>query len=195
MANFSVIGKVDKRILVLPLMRVCSIDGPTLLVSDDGNFRNLYHKDGDEGSISGVDIQISNSLDKMNLETNQENYKHILYVFSDPIPLEKKTELTILCNCYDRSFVKPKRRFIEEREDEIEVIFSSAYLKNIQNLLILKPEYYKYLVMTEEVKELIITKDMAICKLLTRLVSGYFNMSKPQFMKLLTRKKYETSIK
>lgn len=195
MATFSVVGKVDKRILVLPLMRVCSIDGPTLVVSDDGNFKNLYHDDGNKGSISDVDILVNNSMEEWNLNINTENYKHIIYASSDSIKFENSINLKVLCRCYDRSFIKPKNRFIEEKEDEVEVIFSSTYVKKSENILILKPEYYKYLVSVEEMKELPIIKDVAISRLLTSLVSEFFNMSKPQFMKLLTRKKYETSIK
>lgn len=190
MSVFSITGKVDKRILVLPLLRVCSIDGATLLYTDDGYYRNLYREYGNEGSISGVDILIANELTPEIVIGNDE-YKNIVIVSADPLD-SKGADIEINCRVNDRSFVPNKKN--KDKVDS-EIIFSSIPLKKEKNVLVLKPEYYRYLVETEEKKELFINKDKQLATLLSNFVSKAFNMSAVQFIKLLIRDKYEVSSK
>jgi hypothetical protein len=193
MAMISILGKVDKRILVLPLMRVCSMDGPTVVYSDDGNFKNLFHEEGNEGCVSGVDIFVTNEIPDS--ELIQMEYKHLIYVYSDPIELDSKMDVSIVCRCFDRSFLGLPKAKLSETSNHVDVIFSSIPLKNVKNVIVLRPEYYRYLVETEEKKELLINKDKTICRLMTLILSNVFSMSELQFSRLLVRNKYELSMK
>ncbi len=190
MSVFSIAGKVDKRILVLPLLRVCSIDGATLLYTDDGCYRNLYQEYGNRGSISGVDILMANELTPETV-IDSDAYKNIVIVSADPID-GKGVDIEINCRVNDCSFITNKKK--RDKADS-EIIFSSMPLKKEKNVLVLKPEYYRYLVETEEKKELFINKDKQLGVLLSNFVSKAFNMSAAQFIKLLTRDKYEISSK
>lgn len=195
MSVFYIEGKVDKRILVLPLIRVCSIDGPTILISDDGSYKNLYHEQGNKGTISGVDISIGNTLSDATEGIDKDEYRHIVYVTSDQNKFNEDIDLVISCKCYDRSIFK-KTVFEEEiYENKMDVVFSMIPVKNVTNLVLLKPSYYKYLIETEEKKELLINKDKQLCMLMTSLFSKQFNMKSTQFFRLLTRPTYELSAK
>jgi hypothetical protein len=193
MAMISIVGKVDKRILVLPLMRVCSMDGPTVVFSDDGNFKNLFHEEGNEGCVSGVDIFITNEIPDS--ELIQMEYKHLIYVYSDPIQIDKDVDVSIICRCFDRSFLGIPKAKLCENSNQVSVVFSSIPLKNVKNTIVLKPEYYRYLVETEEKKELLINKDKTICRLMTLILCNIFSMSEIQFSRLFIRNKYELSMK
>lgn len=194
MAIISIFGKVDKRILAFPLIRALSMTGQTIVITDDGNFRNLYHDNGPTGMIDGVKIMVVNDP-HTDMSKIIREYQNVIYILTDRIEID--ANCTLLCHGDDKSLKsKASRLTISKKEDSaIDVFLRMNPLKMKVNQIILKPEYYRYLVETEEKKELLILKDKKICRFLASICSEPAEMKATQFYLLLHRKRYETSTK
>lgn len=201
MAVVSMVGRVDKRILALPLIRACSIDGKTLVYTDDSNLKNLYQGRIDFGGIENVDINFDLNPEELQEENFSNDFvKHVFYVYSDyRFP---ESDIVIHCNNYNRKTLYDAEQVLESEHYEVEkpknqheIFFSSIPMKKNSNVIVLKPEYYNYLVETEEKKELQILKDKTINQLLANIMNGKIDMSKEQFFRLLTRKRIQLSLR
>lgn len=194
MAVVSIFGKVDKRILAFPLIRAFSMTGHTIVITDDGNFKNLFHTSGTTGQIDGVRVLVINELPS-ELTGITEGYQNVIYVLSDRAEIQ--ADCTLLCHGNDQSLKGRGIRSIEKKKEDnfVDVFLRLTPLKAKANQIILKPYYYRYLVETEEKKELLILKDKKICQLLTKTCSTAVGMKETQFYLLLFRKRYETSMK
>lgn len=190
MAVISFVGKVDKRILAFPLIRALSIEGKTVVYTDDSNFKNLFASTSNIGVVEDITIIYESNIKNIE-ETNyiSELGKHIIYVYTDA--QYENSDVVFNCNSYDRSF-QPDRFELEEEkpENQIDLIFSSIPLRKVPNVLVMKPSFYQYLLEIEEKKEFLILKDKEINTFLANKISGKVDMSKEQFMKLLSRKRY-----
>lgn len=194
MAVISIFGKVDKRILAFPLIRAFSMTGHTIVITDDGNFKNLYHANGTTGQIDGVKILVLNEL-PLELSAITEDYQNVIYVLSDITEIQ--ADSTLLCHGDDQSLIGRGIKSTEKKKDNnfVDVFLRMTPLKAKANQIILKPLYYRYLVETEEKKEFLILKDKKICQLLSKICSTAVGMKESQFYLLLLRKRYETSTK
>lgn len=201
MAVISMVGRVDKRILALPLIRACSIDGKTLVYTDDSNLKNLYQGRLDFGSIENVDIKFDSDPEDLQEKVEKEDFvKHIFYIYSDYKLSD--ADIVIHCNNYNSSTLHDVEEVNESGEYEVEkpenlheVFFSSIPVKKTPNLIVLKPEYYNYLVETEEKKELLVLKDKTVNLLLANIMNGKIDIRRDQFLKLLSRKRIQVSSK
>ena len=120
--------------------------------------------------------------------------RHIITVYADF--QYEHADVVINCNNIDRGFKKELDELEEETpENQIDVIFSSKPMRKTPNVLVLKPDYYRYLIETEETKELHILKDKEINTFLAKIMDGKVDMSKEQFFKLLSRKRVQYSAK
>jgi hypothetical protein len=194
MAIISIFGKIDKRILAFPLIRACSMTGQTIVITDDGNFKNLYHKSGSTGKIDGVQILVLNELPSDLSEMTKE-YQNVIYVLSDEAELQ--ADCSLLCHGDDKSLMDKRNKRIGKGKESklIDVFLRMSPLKTNGNQIILKPYYYRYLVETEEKKEFLILKDKKMCQFLSNTCSEAVGMKATQFYLLLLRKRYETSVK
>lgn len=201
MAVISMVGRVDKRILALPLIRACSIDGKTLVYTDDSNLKNLYQGRLDFGGIENVDIKFDSDPEDLQEKVEKEDFvKHIFYIYSDYKLSD--ADIVIHCNNYNSSTLHDVEEVNESGEYEVEkpenlheVFFSSIPVKKTPNLIVLKPEYYNYLVETEEKKELLVLKDKSVNLLLANIMNGKIDIRRDQFLKLLSRKRIQVSSK
>lgn len=189
MAVISLVGKVDKRILAFPLIRALSIEGKTVVYTDDSNFKNLFTGNSNIGIVEDITIIYESNI-KMADETKyiSELAKHIVFVYTDFI--KEDSDIIFNCSNYDRSFHPDKTELEEEKpENQFDLVFSSVPLRKVPSVLVMKPIYYRYLLETEEKKEFLILKDKEINTFLANKVSSKVDMPKEQFLKLLSRKR------
>lgn len=199
MAIVSLVGRVDKRIVALPLIRACSIDGRTIVFTDDSNLKNVSL--GKQDFVSKENLEVCHNLDPEGIKQQvmENNFiKHIFYVYSDYTLLE--ADVVIQCNNYTSNTQSELGRVCEEleygverQENVKEVFFSMNPVKKEPNVIVLKPEYYNYLNETEVKKELLILKDKTVNRLLANIMNNKIDMSKEQFLKLLSRKRTQIS--
>lgn len=195
MAVISIFGKIDKRILAFPLIRAYSMTGQTIVITDDGCFKNLYHTSGATGRIDGVKLVVLNELPP-DLSDITEGYQNVIYVLSDVA--EIPADSTLICHGDDKSLAGGGRRSSEKNNKDktsVDVYLRMTPIKTKELQIILKPYYYRYLVETEEKKELLVLKDKKVCQLLSKTCSNAVGMKEAQFYMLLLRKRYETSKK
>jgi hypothetical protein len=194
-AVISIFGKIDKRILVFPLIRAYSMTGQTIVITDDGCFKNLYHTSGSTGEIDGVKIMVINDLPPDLSKITQE-YQNVIYVLSDMAELP--ADNTLVCHGEDKTMIRGGTRGTEKNNKDksiTDIYLRMAPIKTKEIQIILKPYYYRYLVETEEKKELLVLKDKKICQLLSKTCSNAVGMKEAQFYMLLLRKRYEISKK
>lgn len=199
MAVVSIVGRVDKRIVALPLIRACSIDGRTIVYTDDSNLKNICLGRHDFVSKENLEICYDLSPEELNQQTMEDGFiKHIFYVYSDYKLLD--ADVVIQCNNYNRNVQSEIGRVCEdseygvEKEENVkELYFSMIPVKKAPNVIVLRPEYYNYLLETEEKKELLILKDKAINRLLANIMNEKIDMNKDHFLKLLSRKRTQIS--
>lgn len=199
MAVVSIVGKVDKRIVVLPLVRACSIDGRTIVYTDDSNLKNICLGRHDFVSKENLEIRYDLSPEELNQESMEDGFiKHIFYVYSD-YKLQD-ADVVIVCENYKRNTQSEIGRVcedteyrVEKQENVREIFFSLTPLKKVPNVIVLRPEYYNYLLETEEKKELLILKDKTMNRLLADIMNEKIDMSKDHFLKLLSRKRTQIS--
>jgi hypothetical protein len=119
MKILTIVGKVDSRALVYPLIRGISLAGLTGVVADDGSYRRLFSGKGDIGSVNGIDIGVCSHVTSESvhmLDDSGTPYEYLVVVSSDYIPPE--SDGIIACHGLDRSMmVEP------EEEDDDEFIY------------------------------------------------------------------------
>lgn len=199
MAVVSIVGRVDKRIVALPLIRACSIDGRTIVYTDDSNLKNICLGRHDFVNKENLVIRYDLSPEGLNQEAMEDGFiKYIFYVYSDYKLLD--ADVVIQCNNYSRNVLSEIGRVredteygVEKEENVKELFFSMNPVKKAPNVIVLRPEYYNYLFETEEKKELLILKDKAINRLLANIMNEKIDMSKEHFLKLLSRKRTQIS--
>ena len=118
MRMVTIVGKIDSRVLVYPLMRALSMSGLTGVITDDGAYRRLFNGKELIGSVSGVDISVCPRVNEKNLYSlaaTRLSYDYILVVSSDFIPEE--TDGIIVCHGLDRSILGVSQ--VEDEDDFI----------------------------------------------------------------------------
>ena len=124
MKILAVVGKIDSRMLVYPLMRALSMSGLTGVITDDGAYRRLYPGKELIGSVSGVDIGVCSRVNEENLgmlKATGLDYDYLIVVSSDYLP--ENADGIIVCHGLDRTVVGVSQ---EEEEDD----FILPYMEN-----------------------------------------------------------------
>lgn len=116
MRKIVVVGKVDSRALVYPMARSLALNGMTVIITDDGAYRRLYHGKGNFGVVSGVDIVVSNQIDDNYMDLIKDTgltYENVIVVTNDFIPSD--ADGIVVCHGVDRSILQVE---IEEEGDK-----------------------------------------------------------------------------
>lgn len=118
MKILSIVGKVDSRALVYPLIRALSLNGLTGVITDDGSYRRLYHGKGNIGNVNGIDISVCGHVDDRavhSLDNSGVPYDNLIIVSTDYIHPESTG--IIACHGLDRSMMAKDE--VEEEDDFI----------------------------------------------------------------------------
>ncbi|BCJ93085.1 hypothetical protein acsn021_06540 [Anaerocolumna cellulosilytica] len=200
MANLLIAGKMDKKMLVYPLLRVLSIEGDVLFITDDISFNRLF--DGTQsGKHQNITLYVGNAVPSGRNES--ELYKNVLVV-SEKINSEelKRYDAALIVYGPDYSFYGQDLIEVMEKINDlnnaghVRAVLQSIYpLKAAGNIMIRKPEHYFYISKVEEMKELLPCKDICVEKLLINTFADALNIKPKQFANLLRLKPYDVSKK
>jgi hypothetical protein len=199
MANLLITGKMDKKMLVYPLLRVLSIEGDVLFITDDISFNRLF--DGTQsGKYHNITLYVGSTLPEIR---EFELYKNVLVVSEKINPEEfKKYDVALIVYGPDYSFYgQDLNELMEEMNSQnnsghVKAVLQSFYpVKATGNMMIRKPEHYFYISKVEEMKELLPCKDSYVEKILTNTFSDSLNIKPKQFANLLRLKPYDISKK
>lgn len=168
--------------------------GYTLVITDDGNFKNLYHDSGSVGFVGDIKIMVVNELPN-DIQELTDEYQNVVYVLSDMAEIE--ADCILQCHGDNRSLKAAGSKASEKKKESraIDIYLRLRPIKTKDYQIILKPSYYRYLIETEERKELLILKDKVICTILSKNCSAAVGMKESQFYMLLLKDKYEISSK
>lgn len=194
MTLIAFVGNVDKRLLVLPLLRGLSALGATLLVTDDPNYLRGTGRNQIMGSIKVLFTADIDNFDTREYDDGTD-YINVVYDAREFIP--KKHDKLIVCRHKDRTLTPEK---VIETTDEIdrngeaanpanEVVLTyfidKKELKKVHytdrgehtdilgkaELLELKPTDFKWLWNCEEISDITAMKNTSITGLVAKLTA------------------------
>lgn len=114
----TIVGKVDTRPLVYPLLRALELTGFTGVITDDGAYRRLFPGTGNLGCVNNVDISICPTIDAESIKSLSStgiSYDNIVVVSSGYIPEE--TTGMIVCHGINRDMVHVASDTEDEDDD------------------------------------------------------------------------------
>lgn len=206
MATIGFVGKVDKKLLTLPLANILSQLGDTLIVTDDTSYQWFMDS---KGFIGGFRVHITKSseisfMEKKDMDDGID-YQHYIYDTMEAVNFE--LDRVIVVRGKDRSLVPSN---ITDTTDEVEyeealvpsreVVITAyhskleerrlgylkrgEYLKDKALLVQVKPEQYKWLWGCMETKEVLAQKDKTVIKAVVNLVKDLFKENEKNLEKL-----------
>lgn len=200
MAKLLITGKMDKKMLVYPLLRVLSIEGDLLFITDDISFNRLFNGT-QSGKYRNITLYVGDNLPTGGKEL--EIYKNILVV-SEKSDLDNfhNYDAVLIVHGPDNSFYgQDINELIEDLRvgngsDNIKVVLQSIYpVKTAGNMMVRKAEHFFYVSKVEEMKELLPCKDSYVEKILTNAFADSLNIKPKQFASLLRLNPYNISKK
>lgn len=207
MVRFFLYGRADKRLLSYPLIRACCFHGRTLVVTDDGNMKNLYREDGDIGTCGYADICVNTDLmipDSIRIK----DYEYVVYVSADKRAIKHDCLMRFINNSTE--FLSKDPYFEEKPLKENEYRFlvklergawlfsdDSANKKDARIGTVVKwtPERHQYVCACEEAGELLPLKDKALAEIVAKIFSPMVGQKKEQVVKMLGRQNLQTTKK
>lgn len=207
MKIISIVGKVDTRVVVYPLLKALSLQGSTAVVTEDGSYRRLYFGSEDNGTVSGVDIILTSKIEDYIEGVVRESgikYDYVVTVSSTVIP--SGANGVLVCKGIDKSIngQSGKEELTEENdtnEDNKIVIpdgitnkslyisYESAPKDGIPSVK-LKDGFIRYIYGCEETKELQPVEDKGYIKTLSVLLSDLLKIGEKELNILFSRKEY-----
>lgn len=202
MIKIAITGKADKRILIYPLMRACSIAGRTSIVTDDAAYKRLYVGKDNYGEIEDIKINVLPVMtDDMIKETEEQaviNETEYLIFISDSYYPKDAGHILMLCeqNC---TFLGNYIEDIIDEQNNITFGTLTLYPHKIKafvpkdvhmHQITWKPEHSLYLFQVEETRQLLPLKDKFISAILVDAFAAPLNIKAASFYDLLKRKRY-----
>lgn len=210
MKNIVFTGNVDKRILVLPLLRGLSQTGETLLVTDDPN----YLRGTNEAQIMGaIKVLFDYNITDDTVEDYEDGVDYINVVYDTMSFIPREYDKLVVCRHKDRQLTPNS---VLEKVDEVdkngdivspssEVILSyfvdkkelkkthytdrgeHTDLTGKAELLELKGTDYKWIWFCSEMAEIPILKNAAITGLVAKLTAEAVGMSAKDWEAIINR--------
>lgn len=204
MKTISIVGKVDSRVIVYPLARALSLDGPTQIITDDGAYRRLYAGLESTGTINGVDISIGSLCDESLADSLNETgipYKYRIIVSSSYV--DKDSSIIIKCKGTDKSILAELKESDEKYTHNVDMVNTPKNIVTkeciisfdppIQDGVIsfsIKDTAIRYAYKCEESKQLSVMPDKSWNKNISKLVANELGLSEEDIFKYLLREEY-----
>lgn len=200
MVSVIFMGNLDKKLLTLPIANAYSVMGTTLIVTDDNSY-TWYTKP--DGKIGDVKVLIKASEDitfKEEYEYDDgTSYQYVIYDTKSKAVFDKSA--TVIVRNKDRSVIPEEITFITDEADVAgavtpskEVVLTCNHskieekkkgylkrgneLKEQAQLILIKPEHYKWLQECSETKEILGMKDKKALSTIMGLLDGIEKVSK-----------------
>lgn len=190
MKIITVLGAVDKRIIVYPLARALSKEHNVVIIADDGAYRRLYAGHATHGTCGRIDIvtgiDISGDLIK-SIEQFGSQYDYALVVSNDKVPAG--CEYVVKCTGVDRT-ICPESESNEVLDiPSTDVILSHKVQKDKNKVSInIGVEAVKYLFDVEEQRQLKLLPVPEINKAIANVFSKATGIEQKRLYKLLALK-------
>lgn len=201
MRNITITGDVDKRILVYPLARALSILGKTVIVTDDGSVKRLYHGLSNMGMCSGVGIIVAPSLDDGTdkcIDNFGETFVNRIYMGNNFIKAD--SAVIIKCHGVDKSLKREQYICSDEVSEESlnDEFITDVTLtvtkprQKVDNCIKISSTDLVNLAHMEECKELMVFNNKQVNTFLAKKTAKMTGMPESEWMKVFTRKQYVT---
>lgn len=208
------VGNVDKRILVLPLVRGLAFLGETLIITDDTSYRRMIDNDS---MVSGIKVLVTQEFTQTMVDDYDDGVSYNNIVFDTTSFIYENADKLIVCRNKDRRLIPGSVIDIIDKTDiegepeveSLEVVLTAAVPKkkrfgkkktNTQQYLDrheeskdkailcpLKPGHYQWLCLCEELNNITLIGDAELIKLIAKLVSDLFEVGKGGLDGLLSR--------
>lgn len=189
MKKICLIGPVDKRAMVYPLIKLLDLTGKTLVVSDDGNFRKFDDEFEPVFTKGRVDFKIIPIVNDEEIRIiNTVGYDYVVYVVSNL--LVPDCDKYVYCHSLNKGICTPD--VIETLEDKVEdykdVLITPSVVKD-KNVLKLgvDKDTIGYVWGCEEANAFLPCKSIKITKLIAYLFSDVLEIPQDSIVKTLGR--------
>lgn len=185
----TLVGTVDKRILVYPIARALSFENNVAILTDNGIYRNLFTEKAHESMLGRVNIKVSLCDDSIVEKINEIGigYEYLLVDSSFDIPTN--SDYIIYCRGVNKSFYPEDIIQVIEEKPHCEVVISPEPPEGKGTLAIKVDEgVCSYLYGVEESKQFKMFKSKALNKVLAKIFAPALNMNEASLLELLMRK-------
>lgn len=187
MKRVTIVGAVDKRLIVYPLMHVLGLTGKTILVTDDGNLRRFGDTYEKEFSKGINDVRVVQEVSERVEEKGEYDFE--VYVTTNEIVDE--SDLVVYCHGLHKTFAtEPVIEKFEELESKQEVLVTASRVKEVEKgvtRLEISKDTIGYVCDCEEHKDFIACNNSVLAKVGAYLFGDFTGLGQEGYIKVLKR--------
>ncbi len=190
MKKICIVGPIDKRVVVYPLIKVADLVGKLLVVTDDANFRRFGDDFEKEFNRGNSDFLILNDIDDDEILENKgfrvANYDFIIYITTKS--LIKDCDKYVYCHGMSKTVLPEKTLFELDKVEHTEVYITQSVLKEKGIIKVgVDKVTMGYVWGCEESRSFVPLKDSNMAKISSFLFADYIGVSQDEYKKLLLR--------
>lgn len=186
-----IVGPIDKRMVVYPLMKAATLAGKVLLIGDDPNLCRFCEGFAFEGSLDKSDIRIVPELNNLIVQTyverSEQSYDYVIAVSTSA--LLKDVNTFVYCHGGGYAMIEPEKLDTLGEEFEYPDVLISMTRPTAKGVKYLTPssDTMGYVWSCEEARSFVPCKVRSLADLSAELFASALSMDKNSYMTLLKR--------